>query len=573
MFTRQARVLTRILILALLAIGLVACGRKSSNAPLSYVPADTSFVFANIQPINENQFKLQSRMFAISLPMQIASLRKLSQKFKTNDPHAAGLLDAFANELDQGSLQAIAKHSGIRLKGLTAIYGIGLTPVARFQINDINAFQAMIQRLQNGYGQAFPKTMLGKQAYWHIALGKAPIQILIAIEGQQGVLALAPGKANPELLKRILGIQRPEKSLQSTGQLNELADHYGYRKDSIITDIHIDRIIKTVFNGKDPMLLTLLKNKMPVLPANCAVDAERIASRVPEISGGATRIKADQYSKRIDIRLAPDIIKAFSTLPTYLPGLKSIDKASLAILLAVPVAKIRDFWIAQADAVAAKPFTCGKLTNLNRAFARMRANLPKLGIPPIGELTGIGIVIDQLPTPHSTGKMTGLRAHAIVTSSNPQGLLALSQATVPGLRNTHIKPDSVPVPINAPKLSTRIAEPLWLALNSHHIGVAVGQNGNEKLAKLMKAAPAQPGFLMAMHYTGVAMSRLLDNFVTMQTRRIAHTPRSSTALRAKLHQALQNIRKQMQMIRSTNIEIRMGKQGLVLTSQTEIKPN
>ncbi len=574
MFSRQTHISARIFILALLLIGLAACGRKSGNTPLSYVPADTPFVFANIQPINEHQFKIQSRLLAFSLPSQIATLRRLSQKSKAHNPQLAGLLDAIANELDQGNLQAFAQHSGIRIKGLTAIYGIGLIPVVRFQISDVAAFQAMLQRLQNGYGQAFPKAMLGKQAYWHITLGKAPLQLLIAVEDQQGVLALAPGKAKPELLKRILGIQRPGKSLQSTNQLSELADHHGYRKDSIITDIHIDRIVKTIFSDKDPMLRTLLKNKASVLSANCAVGAKRIASHVPEISAGATRIEANQLDSRVDIRLAPGIIKAFSALPTYLPGLKSIDKAPLAILVAIPIAKIRDFWIAQADAVAAQPFTCGKLTNLNRVFARMRDNLPKLGIPPIGELTGVGVAIDQLPAQHAAGKMAGLRAQVVVTSSNPRGLLALSRATVPGLRNAKIKPDSVPVLINAPKLATRITEPLWLALSPHRIGVGVGQNENEKLAKLMKAAPAQPGFLMAAHYTGAAIYDLMKNIIAMQTRKIAYATHPSTVLEAKLQlQALQSFRKNMQMVRSASLEMRMGKQGLVLTNQTTIKPD
>jgi hypothetical protein len=66
--------------------------------------------------------------------------------------------------------------------------------------------------------------------------------------------------------------------------------------------------------------------------------------------------------------LAAQLAAALGAAPgTGKPGAGVLDLA-----LSLPVLKLKDFWIAQADAVAAKPYACASLAELNRGFADLK---------------------------------------------------------------------------------------------------------------------------------------------------------------------------------------------------------
>ena len=63
--------------------------------------------------------------------------------------------------------------------------------------------------------------------------------------------------------------------------------------------------------------------------------------------------------------------------------------------LSLPVLKLKDFWIKQADAVAAKPYTCAQLTALNEGFANSKAKVDVTIPPPFSDLTGVRFALDK----------------------------------------------------------------------------------------------------------------------------------------------------------------------------------
>ena len=53
----------------------------------------------------------------------------------------------------------------MNLKGLSAFYGLGLAPVMRLQLNDPNAFEGFVGRLETAYGKKLDVASVGTQNY------------------------------------------------------------------------------------------------------------------------------------------------------------------------------------------------------------------------------------------------------------------------------------------------------------------------------------------------------------------------------------------------------------------------
>jgi hypothetical protein len=181
-------------------------------------------------------------------------------------------------------------------------------------------------------------------------------------------------------------------------------------------------------------------NQLQTSPS-CAPEAARIAARVPAVSFGYTQLDTGHQNVRFDIALADDISKAFSGLKVELPGLGSAGTAPFDVSIALPIAQLRTFWSAQADAVTAKPFTCPALTDLNDGFAKLGPAMQKAAIPPFGDMLGLRIVLDTLvPAKDGTGMPT-FTGRVVLGSNNPTGLLAMGQMMVPALAQLKLTPD------------------------------------------------------------------------------------------------------------------------------------
>ncbi|HTM29624.1 MAG TPA: hypothetical protein VL097_09775, partial [Rhodanobacter sp.] len=65
---------TRYIALGLAGILLAACGHKDKNAPLAFVPADTPYVVANLDILDDSTRTAMLAQADAQLPSQLAQL-------------------------------------------------------------------------------------------------------------------------------------------------------------------------------------------------------------------------------------------------------------------------------------------------------------------------------------------------------------------------------------------------------------------------------------------------------------------------------------------------------------------
>jgi hypothetical protein len=595
------RLTTRFIALGLASAMLVACAHKDKDAPLAFAPADTPYVLANLDTLDDDTRAALLAEADAQLPSQLAQLNATADRFAARDPDGARLLHALAAEFKGKTIETFAHDAGINLGGYYALYGLGLAPVVRIELSDGKAFDRFVGRLETAYGTQLDVLREGEQSYRRHVFAASGTEVILATQGKQALLAVLPADASKPLLRQALGLDRPQKNLQDDGRLAKLAKTNGYTK-YVVGQIDMTRQLPLLLGGHDPLLNALrsarakavstktgepVANQLVAVPPSCVADASRIAARVPALSFGYTALNAKHQDARLDIALAADISKAFAELKVALPGLGSTGTAPLDVSIALPVASLRTFWLTQVDAVAAKPFTCPTLLDLNDSFAKLGPAMQKAAIPPFGDLQGIRVALDRL-MPAKDGGMPKFSGRLLVATSNAPGLFAMGQMSVPSLNQLKPVVDGTPLALTK-DLTTMFGQPAWIAMTDKVLALGVGAGEDAKLRESLSSPGGDPGRMARMHLSGTMymewlqlMEQKVDSLVAAtaaitSSDEPSMTPDSTSdaqeiaadAARSKAQFAAMQL--QAERILSIDAEMHVDDNGMVVTSQTTLK--
>ncbi|WP_233841227.1 hypothetical protein [Dyella sp. 2HG41-7] len=589
------RMTKRVLALAMSGLMLAACSHKDKDAPLAFVPADTPYVMANLDVLDSDTRQAIFAQVDAEMPAQVAQMKAQADQVAANDPDMAKYLRTVASEFDGKTTEQLLQETGVDPKGYMALYGVGLSPVLRMQLADANAFNSFVAKLQNDYGKKFDAVTIGTQSYQRYAAPASHLQFIIAVVGKQAVLAVLPEDASQPLLRQALGLDRPSKSLQDTDRLTDLAKSKDYAKWAV-GEVDFTRLLPLAFGGQDPLAQALMKTRAesesaktgePVtnllqVPASCQAEASRIAARMPNMSLGYTTLDEKHRDMRFDVSLASDIVSAFSGLKVELPGLGADHTAPFEMSVALPMVQMRAFWSAQADAVAAKPFTCPLLENLNETFSNLGDSMQKAAVPPIGDLLGLHIAIDSYAA-NPNGGMPKVAGRVVVGTNNPAGLVAMAQVTSPLLSGLKLSNDGKPVALPA-QLTNALGESGWAALGTKSVGIAVGANEDSKLADVMTQPGGDAGDLLRLHLDG----DMYGNWIHMLEQRAENAAamsatmnpsgadpqndqKSADAAVASTKAQFAAMESEAAHIKAIGSRVRMEDKGLVITTHTELK--
>jgi hypothetical protein len=582
----------RVLALAFSGLLLAACSHKDKDAPLAFVPADTPYVMANLDVLDDETRQAILAQVDAEMPAQVAQMKTQADQLADKDPDMAKYLRTVATEFDGKTAEQVIQNTGVNPKGYMALYGLGLSPVLRMELADPKAFESFVAKIQNDYGKKFDVVTLGTQSYQRYVAPASHLQFIIGVVGKQAVLALLPQDAPQPLLRQALGLDRPAKSVQDTDRLAELAKSKGYAKWAV-GELDLTRLLPLFVGGQDPLAQSLLKlraenesaktgepvaNLMQV-PPSCQSEASRIAARIPKMSMGYTTLDEKHRDMRFDVSLASDIVSAFSGLKVELPGLGTDPTAPFELSLALPMPQLRAFWSAQAQAVADKPFTCPMLDNLNDSFSSLSDATQKAAVPPIGDLLGLHVALDSY-TPNPNGGMPKLSGRVVIGTNNPAGLLAMAQVTSPMLSGLKLAADGKPVALPA-QLTNALGESGWAAMGAKSIGLAVGTGEDGKLADTMQQPGGDAGELMRTHLDG----DMYANWINLLEQRAesaaavnatanpddADAQNDQKAALASTKAQFEAMKSEAARIKSIGMRVRMEDQGVVITTHTELK--
>lgn len=540
------------------ALVLAACGKHvASNAPITFAPADTPYLFANFKAAPEDVRQAWNPDQSGSFQQGIKQLGHAASVLGDKNPKVAKVLEAMQAELaNVHSPKELAQTVGLSSSALSAIYGIGDVPVARVELASPETFKAFWARVEKRSGVVMPTATVDKQAYWVLGGDDAKVHVLVAVQDKQLVATIAPADAGPDMLKRLLGLAKPGKD--ASDRLARLNSEHGYG-DYGSGYLDLPKLFANLFDGNDTVTRAFAKELGGSLdnPA-CAGEFASLAAQAPLVSGGFQNYSAKELHYSIDVKLAPSLLGALTALKQPVPGMDAASNDAIVdMVMALPLQKWQAFIQERAKAAAAKAYQCPALQSLNE-FASTAANPPVQMPPEAASLLGFRVVLDKLEAgPQVAGRV-------LVASSNPAALAQRIQQTLPQFALKTIPTDGKPVAFDIPaSLQAMLggSSQGWIAANSGAIVAGLGEGEETKLADTLNSPAGDGTRLMRMHLDGKIYGVMASWF----GRFAAMAPAES---RAQMQNTVNVFQQMSKIVASADVDVKLDGKGLHIEGTT-----
>jgi hypothetical protein len=511
----QAR---RFAVVALTAVILAACGKSqnaTSDLPLTFAPADTPYAYANLEPTPKDMLEQSSRQMQAIWPTIFGMYDNMLKRAGKLDERSKKIAGAVLDELRTRDSLDKLREIGLKPDGHVAFYAVGLIPVLRLELGDPAAFRAMVARIEAKVGEKIATGKTGDQEYWQI--GDANVSGVFAIQNSHLVATLWANGVNDTVKQALLGVAKPPKNLADAGTLQALAKQYNYAPygEGYVDAVALVQRLSNAPTGTDLEIARAMKlpTDGAITDPVCKTEILAIAHKFPRMVMGVESIAPQKVKVgaelEIETALAQELMATFAAAPgTGTPGQGLVDFS-----VALPVLKFKNFWIKQADAVAAKPFACASLAKLNEQFRDAKAKVDTTIPPPFSDLTGVRFTLTKVEPRGSSG-MPDIAGKVLMGSSNPLAALGMAQLALPQLKDLKIAPDGKPVALPAGIAPAQVP-PLAVAMSDKAIAISAGVGENASLSEYLAAAPAATPVFLRTHFTGAiygVMARYFDVF-------------------------------------------------------------
>ena len=541
------------------ALVLAGCGKHvASNAPITFAPADTPYLFANFKAAPEDVATAWGQANNAVMAARIQQLGKMAEAVGPENPDVANILDAIQTELaNVHSSKELAQTVGFSQSSLYAFYGVGDLPVARIELASPDAFKAFWARVEKRAGITTPTATLDKQTYWVLGGADARMHVLVAIEDKQLVATLAPANASPGMLKQLLGLAKP--SGNASDRLSGLNDKHGY-SDYGSGYVDLPKLFANLYDGKDAITQEFARDVGGSLAnPSCASEFASIANQAPLVSAGFQTYSATEMRGSLDVKLSSSLLGALTALKQPVPGMDATASGSMFdMVMALPLQKWQAFIKGRAEAAAAKTYQCPALQSLNK-FAKTAANPPVQMPPEAASLLGFRVVLDKWEAgPQIAGR-------AVVASSNPAELVQKIQQTMPQFALKTIPTDGQPVEFDLPpRLQAMLggSNQGWIAANAKALAIGIGDGEEARLGDTLGASAGNGDKLLRMHFDG----KMYGIFASWLGRFAAMAPAAS---QTQVQQQVALFNQMSKMVETGNVDVKLDNDGLHF--ETEVK--
>jgi hypothetical protein len=492
------------------ALVLSACNNESDgvasnvienpNPLLAYVPADTAYVYASLEPAPKEITDVYIERFQPVLDVMSEKVKKFQADYETGEyqgKQAAHFVTAVLDELG-GNLSAEGfEKLGISLHAHTAIYATGIFPVIRLGLSDEQALRDAIARIEAKMGFVVPVKELNGSSYWHIAEDGVPLGMYLAILDQQVALTVFPVTAEDSLLAAFLGQEMPAESMASTNALAIMNSKKGYTNyGSGIVDLK--KLSDELLNPNSDTRTYLgpeFTSQLKTLDAVCIAEIESMIDKAPRMTVGSTKLSANEIGWRFELEIENSLAMSLAALVSDTPAAAQGDHL-LSASLAVKVGKLRNFMLEKVNAIVATPYQCEKMQDINQQAVQLveQLNIP---MPPmVTNIMGLRVRVDDFDPTKEITKGDGLLALYV---DKPEMFVGMATMMVPGFEELDLANQSEPVKLPSELIQMEGID-VFALVSDNAIGASVGERHAKDLGAFLNAKPQDDGtFLSVSH--------------------------------------------------------------------------
>ncbi len=560
------------------ALLLAACQRDSepaaaeaaANPLLAYVPAETPYLFANLEPTPVEVVDTYLARFAPSLGMAQALFDDI--QIGINDPDSghghARLVAAIMNELDGKLNREGIESLGFSLESHKAIYGMGAFPVVRIALKDADALRAAIGRIEAESGMTFPTAGEPGAEYWRVADGNAPAALYLAILGDHVAMGMFPTAAEGEFLPAFLGQAMPENALAAGKSLAVFNREKGF---SAYGSGYLDlrRIADEFLDGNSTTMRHLEgmhQSQHGLLDPVCVAEVRSMIAQAPRMAIGTTELTANVISMKFQLELDPTLAGDLADLVADVPVADESTGKLFAASLALQAGRLKEFALNRATALAEAPFQCARLAHVNKAAGEALTQLNRPMPPFIGNLNGFRIGLDEVdlanPSPESARGMFALEVE------KPQMLVGMAQMFIPGVDELGLEPGGDPVELPQELMSVAVeGMHVFAAMSKDSIGVALGADQQPGLADFMEASGDNGGTFFSMSYDMAAHMEMQGRMRDRMMQGAGDDHAENPELQEMMHKLQELEASYSDMLGRARFDLRFTPQGLEIENR------
>lgn len=483
---------------------------KNNAAPmLKYIPADSPYFMATREAMPEQDaFDRYQRMQPkASIESSLDELRETLPEIDDEVMHSLmAVLIAMSEELVDVETLDDVHALGLKMNPQAALYGLGVLPVLRMQLQDEDAFRETLQRILTKADINLSTATTNDTEYW-VLTPEGPVKAILAIDDQQLLVSVVPQNASDELLAQVLGNTLPDSSIGDTDALAELEKRHGftpYGAGKIDSSRLLNELSTPTHSGTQALMEAVDAEQLDL--SACQADIDRITNRFPGLVMGSRENDLDRMEMNLILETDEDIVSDLRTLTTQVPGLGSTEgMASYGLGLNMPllVQTVQKY----AQEVRQNPFSCDELQDLNSSWNEINMAINNPITMMIGQsLSGFRARINSLTMTDGEPTMTGLLTLA---SQNPLSLLSAASSFAPELGTLGLEPGGEAKQVESMMLPPEAPE-LYAAMSDTAIVLGAGISDSATLQKELEAPASERNLLVHGHITGEFYHSLAD---------------------------------------------------------------
>jgi hypothetical protein len=499
----------RALLATVIASTLAGCGSNDAPTdPLAYVPADSPYVIANRTPTPVSVLEAWMKMYGVSIEELYAEMAK--------DPQLQAIEGEFGEWLraalpEVGKMASVTgmEQLGFKVEGRFALYGYGLMPVYRWELSDPKRFADTVARIEERAGKKLAKRKLGDTELWEFANDKAIV--LFGTVGNFFVLTLAPVKSDEARLGAQIGLTLPEASMASSGAMAELDKKYGH--DGHISGFIDIRALAQRLTGRnqdDNQVIAAFGGEIPQLSEACAAELDGMTRNFPRMVLGTTRFDSKQMNITSLLEVEPELAKSMQKITAPIPGIAASDSMMMRFAASIDLPETVRFLGGVADSIAAKPYQCEELADINTSAAEMKQNLANPGLAMAGAMNAIHFGLKSLKMDAGGEMPSAVSAYVTLGSNSPLMLWGLAQQGVPALAQVQLAADGKIVALPGDAVPMPIPLEFKAVMTDKSIGIATADIADADFSAAAAVPPTGDGTVLLYGFSGEFFGMIAD---------------------------------------------------------------
>lgn len=493
---------------------------------LSYVPADTPYVVAFVEPLPDDFVDLVEPKLDRALQSYQDFFREIFRSAMAENSQDMSIdeMQKYSAVIDELigllSIQSM-RDAGIERDSRFVAFGHGLLPVLRMQLDDASKFESTIIRLEEAAGHSLDTATIDGISYRYV--GDETLKIVIGVFEGDAVITAVPGNFGDDELRQLTGLTRPSQSLVESGKLADIVADYGLT-DNMVGYVDIEAIAATFIDGPTGLDALMFANKeadddavdVPLSDV-CKQEIRGMAGIVPRMVLGYTEIERSRSASIAVFELREDIAAGMTGFSSAVPGIGTDPGGLLSFGMSFDLQAMRNFVEARLDAVELDPYRCERFSELQASTAELRASLDKPMPPFVYGFRGFNLILDDITGLdfESDAPPKSVDGSVLLAMDDAPTMFAMGAMMNPMLAALNLQPDGVATELAIPQLAM-IASSAHAALTDDALVMSIGEASESRVLEVLNAATNEPPPFASMsadagwYYELIAQSMLAE---------------------------------------------------------------